>query len=226
MTSVEFLKLCARRWYILLAGLAATLAVAFLAAGPNVVYFTRTTVNVLEPDRAKQRIVGFHSPDAIAVANILVARVNNGVKTPLASDPDVPLYSMGILQGTHAQVRNIGGQWLSQVTEPVVDVQSVAATPEQAKAQLAAEVHAVGTQLAALEDELKVPAADRIQLTLNPSQPSVDRVDSPRSRSLVGYTLAGTAATLVAVWWGDRLLTAYGRRRKARPVQVSTPANA
>ncbi len=211
MTSVEFLKLVARRWYIVLLGLGITAAASWAAAGPSTVYFSRTTVNILEPNGGNARILGYHSPDSIAVANILAARVNGGVHTPLASNPDVTLYSMGILQGTHAQVRNVGGQWLSQVTEPVVDVQVVDSSSQAVEQRLRTEVANIGEELTLLEDQLKVPRAERIELQLSPPNPPVDRVTTNHPRALVGYGLFGTGLTLAATYWIDRLL----RRRRA-----------
>lgn len=204
-----------RRWYVLLGTFAVTLAVAFVSSGPTTVYFTRTTVNILQPDRGKVRIVGFNSPDQIAVANVLTARLNGGVHTPLASDPDVTLPSIGILEGTHAQVRNIGGQWLSQVTEPVVDIQAVAPDEAQAKQMLATKVKEVGTQLTILEDELKVPTNQRIELEQNPAQPDVEQITTPRSRALVGYGLAGLAFSLCVTRFVDAVLTRRQQRRSA-----------
>lgn len=224
MTSVEFLKLLVRRWYLVALGLAITVGVTMVAAGPSVVYFSRTTVNILEPDRGKVRILGYHSPDSIAVANILAARVNNGVHTPLASNPDVTLYSMGILQGTHAQVRNVGGQWLSSVTEPVVDVQVVDPSHDAVEANMRAEVAKIGTELTQLENQLKVPADERIELELNPPDPVIEQVVTNRARATAGYGLFGLGLTLVATYWIDRFLTQRARRRAAVTVNPKETA--
>ena len=224
MTSVEFLKLLVRRWYLVALGLAITVGVTMVAAGPSVVYFSRTTVNILEPDRGKVRILGYHSPDSIAVANIVAARVNNGVHTPLASNPDVTLYSMGILQGTHAQVRNVGGQWLSSVTEPVVDVQVVDPSHDAVEANMRAEVAKIGTELTQLENQLKVPADERIELELNPPDPVIEQVVTNRARATAGYGLFGLGLTLVATYWIDRVLTQRARRREAVTVNPKETA--
>lgn len=213
MNSVEFLKACARRWYVLLAGLLVTAAAAYVAAGPTVVYSTATTVNIMEPDAGKVRIVGVFNPSELDVANVLTARVNGGVHTPLASDPDVTLESIGILQGSHAQIRNVGGQWLSQVTEPLVAVQAVGPTEQSARSQLNAKVADVGTQLTQLEDQLKVPTKQRLELSTNPSQPTVTREVTSHGRALVGYGLFGLGLTLCAVWWSDRILARRAARR-------------
>lgn len=224
MTSVEFLKLLVRRWYLVALGLAISVGVTMVAAGPSVVYFSRTTVNILEPDRGKVRILGYHSPDSIAVANIVAARVNNGVHTPLASNPDVTLYSMGILQGTHAQVRNVGGQWLSSVTEPVVDVQVVDPSHDAVEANMRAEVAKIGTELTQLENQLKVPADERIELELNPPDPVIEQVVTNRARATAGYGLFGLGLTLVATYWIDRVLTQRARRRVAVTVNPKETA--
>ena len=224
MTSVEFLKLLVRRWYLVALGLAITVGVTMVAAGPSVVYFSRTTVNILEPDRGKVRILGYHSPDSIAVANIVAARVNNGVHTPLASNPDVTLYSMGILQGTHAQVRNVGGQWLSSVTEPVVDVQVVDPSHDAVEANMRAEVAKIGTELTQLENQLKVPADERIELELNPPDPVIEQVVTNRARATAGDGLFGLGLTLVATYWIDRVLTQRARRRVAVTVNPKETA--
>lgn len=213
MTSVGFLKACARRWYVVLAGFLATGVLVALAAGPNVVYFARTTVNILEPDAGKTRIVGFHSADSIAVAHLLSARVNAGVHTPLASNPDVPLYAIGIQEGTHAQVRNIGGQWLSQVTEPVVDIQSVGHDSDEVSRNLRAQATRLSTELAAVEKQLNVPKGQTMELQLNPTDPVVTRVVTQQRRAQAGYGLFGIGLTLVATWAFDRWAT---RRAAAR----------
>ena len=181
-------------------------------------------MNILEPDRGKVRILGYHSPDSIAVANIVAARVNNGVHTPLASNPDVTLYSMGILQGTHAQVRNVGGQWLSSVTEPVVDVQVVDPSHDAVEANMHAEVAKIGTELTQLENQLKVPADERIELELNPPDPVIEQVVTNRARATAGYGLFGLGLTLVATYWIDRVLTQRARRRAAVTVNPKETA--
>lgn len=215
MTSVEFLKLCVRRWYVLLAGLATTVVLTVLAAGPNTVYFSRTTVNILEQDPNHVRIVGFFDPNQIQVAHILAARVNNGVKTPLASSPDVDLYAMGILNGTHAQIRNVGGQWLSNVTEPVVELQSVGSSPEQVKRQMSQQLTDLGVQLSTVENQLKVADEDRLLLQANPSDPQVTQQVSRFSRAALGYGLGGLLITFAAVYWFDRVMVRRTIRRAA-----------
>ncbi|GAA1389970.1 hypothetical protein GCM10009599_05670 [Luteococcus peritonei] len=201
----------------MLAGLALTAAVTLAVAGPSVVYFSRTTVNILEPDGGKVRILGYHSPDSIAVANILAARVNEGVHTPLASNPDVTLYAIGIHQGTHAQVRNVGGQWLSSVTEPVVDVQVVDPSREAVAANMRREVARVGAELTELENQLKVPKAERIELELNPKDPVIEQVVTPHARAMAGYGLFGLGLTLVATYWFDRYMNGRAARRASHP---------
>ncbi|MEL4505650.1 hypothetical protein AAEX63_11445 [Luteococcus sp. H138] len=218
MTSVEFLKLCVRRWYVLALGLAITAAVTLLATGPNTVYYTRTTVNVLAPDRGKVRIVGFHSADSIAIAHLLAARVNNGVHTPLASDPDATLYSLGIRRGTHAQVRNIGGQWLSQVEEPVVDVQVVDPDRSMVEKNLGEQVANLQAELTAVEKQLKVPDGENIELQMNPEHPVIHEIVTPRSRAQAGYGLGGLALSLWAAWAFDRAVAS--RRRHPAPVAI------
>ncbi|MEL4357765.1 MULTISPECIES: hypothetical protein [unclassified Luteococcus] len=129
---------------------------------------------------------------------------------------------MGILQGTHAQVRNIGGQWLSQVEEPVVEVQVVDPDPQMVRTNLSAEVQRLGVELAGIEKELKVPAGQTVELQATPKDPVVHEVVTPRSRAMAGYGLAGLGFSLCATWAADRLLS---RRRPAhsprRPASVN-----
>ncbi|MGO4957027.1 hypothetical protein ACTQ49_07105 [Luteococcus sp. Sow4_B9] len=206
MTSVEFLKLCGRRWYVLLLGLLATFGLTALAAGPTTVYATQATVNILDPDGGKTRIVGFHSPDSIAVANILAARVNGGVKTPLAANPDVSLQAIGILEGTHAQVRNEGSQWMSRIDEPVIDIKSVGSDPEQVAKELDVQIAEVHSELATFESELKVPKGQNMELTLTPEEPAVVKVSTHKPRAILGYGLFGVGLTLLSVVLVDRAL--------------------
>lgn len=220
MTIVEFLRLLVRRWYIVLFGLALTGLGAVHFSQEKTLYSATTTVNVLVPDVKKERIMGYGSADAINVANVLAARVNGGVPKPVSANPDVKLSAAGIERGVHATVRNEGGQWRSQVSEPIVQVQVVDPDKAQVLLRMNEEVARIGTELKKLEDGMGVPATSRIQLEVNPAVPNIDQETTYPSRAMAGYGLFGLGATLVAAYWFDRLIGTLRTRRTRRSGQT------
>ncbi|SJN43967.1 hypothetical protein FM114_14705 [Luteococcus japonicus LSP_Lj1] len=77
-----------------------------------------------------------------------------------------------------------------------------------------AEVARIKAELVSLEKELKVPAGENVELSLNPERPAIEMVVTQNRRAQLAYGLAGLGLTFAATYWFDRLMRARGARRQ------------
>ncbi|WP_123271895.1 hypothetical protein [Flexivirga caeni] len=143
------------------------------------------------------------SADPIATAAALAILANRGQPVVRAASPDATLYGDGETSAVQAQVRNVGGQWVTSVPAPIIDVQVVEPTAARAQADLKAEMAKLNASLTELQDRFRVRPSNRMTLTFAPSAPTAEIQLPYKTRALAASALAGLMGTVTLVYWVD-----------------------
>lgn len=219
MTTREFLRLARHRWYVVLLGLAATAGLVTTSA-PETVFWTSTSVTVVQPVAPHQPLtLDDLGNGAVPAAVVLMQLVNQGHEGPHSADIDTTIYGEGKRNTVEARLRDLGGQWESQVPNPVIDIQVVADDPDTVSRRVDEEYTLLSQELVSLQDRLHVAPAQRLSLQRSSVPLSVTAVGGSHSRSLGASVLLGLFLTVAAVWWSERVVRfRRARRRRSRLV--------
>ncbi|MEO7061280.1 MAG: hypothetical protein ABI083_16285 [Lapillicoccus sp.] len=191
------------------------------SSAPETLYWASTQLTVVRPQtEVKPLTLEDVPPDAVPAAAMLMQLVNQGKTPPKSTSPDATLYGEGKRNTVEAKLRDVGGQWGSQVPNPVIDIQVVNDNEAHVQQQLDSESALLSSRLKELQDVLAVVPSQR--MTLEPPVPSrVMTVTGSKSRSWGSSLLIGLFGTSAAVYWVERLLRtrSVGRssRRRMRP---------
>lgn len=219
MTARGLLAVCLRRWVVVVLGVSVSVALVGLLAKPERVYWTRVTATVVTAPSDSASPTGGEGPsllnqpaEALSMATLLAVRVNGGINQRRSASPDATLYGEGYRQAVSARVRNTGGQWTSSVSDPVIDVEVVDLTPERVRTTMIAQTDMLAAELGQLQEDLRVPQAQRMILDLSPTAPRVEVITSSQTRAWFAASAFGLGVTLSFTYFLDRALT----RRRSR----------
>lgn len=211
MTAYELWRVATRRWYVLLAGILATVALV-LTARPETVYWATVELTVAGPvDPVAPKTLEDPPSDTVGAAIMLMTRVNGGQGPPRSASPDATLYGEGQRQAVSARLRDVGGQWVNSVSDPIIDVQAVDVTPEAVLTRLSTQEDELGRLLRNLQDELAVAGNQRVTLVASPTKTDVVQVTGSRTRAVGSSALLGVVLTFTVLYWVELVL----RRRWA-----------
>lgn len=203
MTTRLFLRVAARRWYVLLAGLVLIAACAgWIRVAQPPTYWTRTVVTVLQPE---ENPLWTDSYSAVGLASLLVVRANGGpapVKQSFSAETS--LYGEGILDGSRVRIRDVGNQWTSSIPEPVIYVEAVGPSVEVVTTRVTGLTDALAADLDELQDNLEVRPGARAFLQLTPETPQVLQVQGSPTRALAATIIIGCILTMAALFWVQR----------------------
>ena len=206
-----------RRWYVVVAGLLLTVAVAnCLVRSMPVVYAARSSVTVMRPDANPIRVDGTETSGVAVILNLVT---NGGAPEPKRASPDTTMYGEGIYDGSRVRIRDAGGQWAVMVDEPVLYVEAVGPTPEVVTERINGHVADLSSRLTQLQRGLGVEPEQSIYMHVSPDEPVVERLSGNRARLLAAIIAIGLALTAAILPPADRLFAARaqpGGRRGAR----------
>jgi hypothetical protein len=112
VTSTDVMRMLLRRWYVVGAGIAITLAVMVSVYQRPGVFSARTDVVFLAPESSvNPNKLAVTSNTLIATAGVVEEKINRGHNPILPVSPDVPLVAQGVTDGWQVFVPNYGGQW-------------------------------------------------------------------------------------------------------------------
>lgn len=198
---MDVARACLRRWPVLLVGVLLTLVgVVYVYSAPGV-YWARSKVVLLGPAvPVRPNKLDSNSAGLIATAGIVAREMNARRSYIPATSPDVTIVDQGIYDGEIVRVPNYGGQWASNFTDPVLDIEASAGDPETVKRRMDAMVAEAEAILDRRQDEAGVNKANRITIAVSPQQVQVYYSQGNRSRGSaaalgLGLCLSVAAAT-------------------------------
>ncbi|MGF1648007.1 MAG: hypothetical protein ACFCVF_13945 [Kineosporiaceae bacterium] len=156
----------------------------------------------------------------IATAGLITSMVNADDPAVRTSSSSVSLAGQGISDGYSVTLFNRGGQWVYDYDRPVIDVQAVGRTPEDAGLNFDRALSGLTAALNELHDRSEVPAAGRMRLQLVPDDPVLRYGEGRPMQARAVVVLLGAGLTLAAVAVRDAR-----RSRPAVPGASADPAN-
>jgi len=215
MTTAELLDRLRRRFPLLLAGLAATAAIAWVVMDRPAVYSTRCDVVLVPPHSLSDGDTGLvsSSENMIALAGLVERRVNDGRRTPSTSQ-EVDLLGTGVRDGVLVSLPNAGGQWDYDFTAPMLSVQVAGPDPDVVRQRREAAVVDIRTTLHAVQASGGTVTERRMVTTqVVPEAAPVVRRTGHASRAAAGVAVIGGWLSVLAALLADRLLVARARAR-------------
>lgn len=212
MTTAQLASALARRWRVVLLGLAITMAACLGVAQLPGVYWMRVTVVLLPPEAEFRPNIIEDSEAALAmIASLVALDVNGGPDGPRFASPDAPLYGEGRMEASRVRVRDTGGQWMSSISHPYLDLEVVSGTADGVEREVERLRGALAASLDRLQDDQRVSPQMRATLNYSPDTTGIVHIRPARSRALAATALAGAATTVGLVALLER--TAASRRR-------------
>lgn len=196
-----------RRWYLALLVLVLTVA-AMAVLRPQPVYWTRVDVVFLPPARPGNALEG-DNESLVFFAAAVERELAGGPQPVVLSSPDARLYGAGVDEGYSTTLARTGGQWQSSFDQPVLTVQVVMRTPEEAETRVVELLDAVDALAVQRQAEAGVDTPDQIRTQRSPDHPQITRVVGSATRALAGIGALGlaVAAAVLALdgrWWRRR----------------------
>jgi hypothetical protein len=220
VTAGGALRALRRRWYVVLAGLLVTLLVCASETRAHGVFWTQVdVVFLIPPSTHAPNTLEASSSSLISTAGIVAIRVNQGKRATPLSSANVSLVGEGIFDGRSVQLPNTGGQWADNFSRPVLDVQVTGATYAAVKAELAATLADIQSELDRLQIAAGADQFNRITTQSAPTTPEILVIPPQRRRAVAATLAVGTLLTLVGAVTVDGVL----RRRSAARRQPVAP---
>lgn len=224
MTTGDLVRALLACWYVVLAGVLLTCAVAYLVHGRTGVYQTVVDVQFLPPSHPTVTRNDNPNDDLVALAGLVEREVgvDSGREEPVS--PDVTLADMGVREGVAVVLPNAGGQWNYFFAQPKLRVQAVAGSPEEAERLRDDTVGRIRATLHRIQVDDGAAPANHVVTRQVPGRAPVTYAAGSPSRAGAVTLLVGGFLTCVAAVHVDRLLTRRRRRRESSDVPGSVPA--
>jgi hypothetical protein len=228
MPLVALLRVCARRWYVALLGLALTLGAVYGVHHRPGVYYSQVQLVLVAPTVTYYPNTIAAQPFTLApMASLLVSDWNGTHQPLLTSSADTTLYGEGVRSGTQVRLPNQGSQFLPLFTAPYVDVQVVGPTRDGVTAEATRVVGELRRMLQRRQDFAGVAPGLRITSLLSPADVSASYVTGSSARAAAVTFLLGVVGTGLGTSATDRLVARVRVRRRLRravlvPEQLST----
>ncbi len=204
-----------RWWYVWVVGIVLTGAALLLVDSQLPVYFSRAQVQFFSPSsELYPNVLRVSSLDLVAAAGVVGKRVNGTDTLTKTASMDATLVGRGVRDGSSVMLPDNGGQWSVSYDTQALDVQVVARTPEEVRTRQAALFKEIDDQLAALQEEFEVPAADLITTEVVPASPPIVLVTGDRRRAQLMTVLLGVTITFLVVGELER----HRRRQLVRTI--------
>lgn len=216
VSAADAFRSLVRRWYIALLGLLVTFAGCVVLAPGQHVYSARANVVFLWPgsvpvsptdDTGIPALVNF-----AAMVRLALPAAQSGSDDGASFGGS--LVGAGVRKGYAIALPNSGGQWSQSYSEPMLAIEAVDATPQDAENELKSIMRQIEQTTDDLQARLNVPSTARV--TTSAPYANIDIVDGgvnagTRDRGLLALGSLGGLLSLVAAVVVD---TAMVRRRR------------
>jgi len=220
-----------RHAVIVVVCVAATLAALLIMQSRPGLYQAQTDIVLLAPDSsAGGNPFWGRDYSLIAVAGLLTKIVNQDSGEAQTVSSSVTLAGQGETDGYAVRLPNRGGQWGNDYDRPILDVQAVGRTPDEAQENLNTAVTALETALTRLQDGANVPTDRRMTLYFEET-PEPSYGQGRPSRALAATIILGLGGMVAAVLVADdprtqhRLAKSRARLRFRRTTRAATESN-
>lgn len=213
-----------RRWYVVLLGVLITGAVLVVLQAEEPVFYSRAQVYFLAPSSTlNPNVLRVASLDLVTAAGIVGKRFNGTDQQVGTASMDVTLFGRGVRDGSAVVLPDNGGQWSVSYNRQSLDVQVVAATPEEVRTRQQVIFAEIDAELATLQRELDIPTGNLITTEIVPSDPVVLPVSGERRRAQLMTLALGAVITLLAVGQLELSRRSRRHRRHAREDTRTAP---
>lgn len=201
---------------------AITIAAMSVVAQQTGVYQARVGVIVVPPNPADapNPFLG-REFSLIATAGLMATIVNDEIGGAQPSSTSVTLAGQGVRDGYSVRLHNQGGQWTVDYDRPILDVQAVGKTREQADANLDTALDGLDAALTQLQDTAGVQQGARMSLQLAPERPVVAYAAGSGPRAMAGTLVLGAVLTAALLGVVEHIRV---RRRVAKILEVRSRA--
>lgn len=212
MSAADTFRSIVRRWYIALLGLVVTFASCAVLAPGQHVYSARATVVFLWPgtvpvsptdDTGIPALVNF-----AAMVRLALPSADGGSSDGASFGGS--LVGAGVRKGYEVVLPNSGGQWSQSYSQPMLAIEAVDSTPQDAENELKSIMRQIEQATSDLQARLDIPSAARV--TTSAGTANIDIVDGgvnsgTRLRGLLALGFLGFLLSAVAAVVTDRALT-------------------
>lgn len=217
MTFWDLLLACRRRWVVVVVGVVLTAGGLVMIERESGVYWAQSNVIFLAPTSSRfPNSLNTGSESLIMTAGIVANVVHGDQDVTATSSSSVSIVDMGIHEGTLIRLPSVGGQWAKNFSQPVLDVEAAAATPEEVRSEMNALLEAINATLAQMQDQAGVDEFNRMTTQVSPDSIDVQYRQGDRRRAVMMCVILGVALTLSAVVVVDRRAN-----HKSSPVKPS-----
>ena len=201
-----------RHLLIVACGLVLTLSCAlFLVHRPGV-YWSQVDVQFLLPISSENpNSYQFSSDSLISLAGVIGKSVGVSPAHESPASDEVTLVGQGITSGYSVRLPNQGGQWATNFSEPLLDVQAAGATPDEVQETMQQVIQEIENSLAQRQDAAGVRPNRRVSTKVSPSDIPIYYGGGSDLRVVAATVIVGLGLTTALVVGLDR--------RKARTTE-------
>ncbi len=215
----DLLRILVRRWYVSVVVFACAAAATAGFAADGGLYVTRTVVLFTLPGQpsllpdsgmANESVIGFAASVAEAV--------NGGRPADTYAAADAPSYGAGVREGVWIGLPNLGGQWATNYSRAVIEIQIVGRTEESVRATQTSTIARIVQVADAQQSAAGADDDSRVSTSVAPLTREIEHVLPSRAAQLIAVAAMVAAASLVSAGASvalDRFLTSRRNRERA-----------
>jgi hypothetical protein len=223
MAVLMVLGLIRRQVVVVAVGLALTCFALVLVTRVSGVYYAQTNVRLmLQRGNWWENPIQNDSQTLISTAGLLQRTVTIGHAAQPVSD-NTTLFGIGVRHGDSVRIPNTGGQWAYNFEHPVLSVEAVGSTPEEALSRMTTVLDKIDNTLVQMQNQYKIPRNQQIITSFSPRVPQVRQVSGSPVRAKAITVLLGTFLTVLGAGLFDLYRSSRRRRAEEREPEPEQP---